>query len=385
MANTTSDHIKSCNIGQSEAHNRRTEAYLANLNKDRIYIRLDLMEKNELWTSPEMSGMDLQAYYDFIARMVKEKTGRAMQTKEWARVDKKTGKSVKINGSSPIREGVVVCKADTTMDELRRYCQACHEKWGITALQIHVHRDEGHYLDPNNQSTWAPNFHAHIVWDWMNHETGKSCKLGKEDMSLMQDMVAEALGMERGVSKSETGKRHLERNDYILTKQKQEAEEATKAKTIAQADRDAAIRETDNAKEEQARLHLEIESKRQRDVELDSEIAYKEELAKKADKENTEGIISGFANFFGKGKYAAIEKENQELRQSVPKEKQRLQEWYSQTFKEEIAKRTKTFTDQQAESERQYEELRLKYNTLMGKYNDILKSKTEEYHNWKTA
>jgi len=38
----------------------------------------------------------------------------------------------------------------------------------------------------------------------MNHETGKSCKLNADDMSLMQDMVAAALEMERGTSKAET-------------------------------------------------------------------------------------------------------------------------------------------------------------------------------------
>lgn len=379
MAQQTSDHIKPCKIGQSEAHNRRSEEYLTHINKDKIYLRPDLMEKNESWLSPEMSGMDLQAYYNLIARMVKEKTGRAMQTKERARVDKKTGKTIQVNGSSPIREGVVVCKADTTIDELQRYCRACHEKWGVTALQIHIHRDEGHYQNPNDQSTWTPNFHAHIVWDWMNHETGKSCKLGKEDMSLMQDMVAEALSMERGTSKSETGKRHLERTDYILAKQKQEAEEAAKAKATAQADREAVIRETDKAKAEQTKLHIEIEAKKLLDVALDSEIAYKEEQARKVDKKNAEGIKSGIANLLGMGKYEAIEKENRELKQSVPKEKERLQELFSQKLKEEISKRTKAFADQQAESKRQCEELRLKHNTLVDKYNNILKSKQEEY------
>ena len=44
----------------------------------------------------------------------------------------------------------------------------------------------------------------------------------------MQDMAAEALGMERGVSKLETGKQHLERNDYIMAKQKRELEESKK-------------------------------------------------------------------------------------------------------------------------------------------------------------
>lgn len=192
----TSDHIKPCNIGSSEAHNRRTQEYLKRINKDRLYIRSDLTPKNSSWESSLMEGKDLTAYYNEIARMVKEKTGRAMQTKERTVTDKKTGKTKVVNGSSPIRESVVVCKQDTTIDQLRKYCDRCHERWGITALQIFIHQDEGHYGIPGDNSTWKPNSHAHIVWDWMNHETGKSCKLGKVDMSLMQDMVAECLEME---------------------------------------------------------------------------------------------------------------------------------------------------------------------------------------------
>ena len=38
-------------------------------------------------------------------------------------------------------------------------------------------------------------------------------------------MVAESLGMERGTSKDETGAEHLNRNDYILLKQKKELNE----------------------------------------------------------------------------------------------------------------------------------------------------------------
>ena len=70
--------------------------------------------------------------------MVKEKTGRAMQTKERTVTDKKTGKTKVVNGSSPLRESVVVCKQDTTIDQLRKYCDRCHERWGITALQIFI-------------------------------------------------------------------------------------------------------------------------------------------------------------------------------------------------------------------------------------------------------
>ena len=55
-------------------------------------------------------------------------------------------------------------------------------------------------------------------------------------MSEMQTIWAEALGMERGTSKVQTGREHLERTDYIIAKQKQEAEKTRIAKEQAEAE-----------------------------------------------------------------------------------------------------------------------------------------------------
>ena len=230
MAQKTSVNIKPCNIGSSEAHNRRTAEYLANIRKEKFYIRTDLMARNETWVSPDFGEATLTDRYNQIAAMVKEKTGRAMQTKDRERVNKKTGKVTVVRGSTPIKEGVVVVKEDTSMKQLQRFCDVCKERWGITPLQIFIHRDEGHYETPGDKTTWKPNYHAHIVWDWMDHDTGKSCKLSPQDMSEMQTILAETLGMERGTSKEQTGREHLERTDYIIAQQKQEAEKTRIAK-----------------------------------------------------------------------------------------------------------------------------------------------------------
>lgn len=194
------------------------------------------MDGNEAWVSPRIEGVSLREYYKSLGEMVKTKTGRAMQTKDRTRLNKKTGKTTTVRGSTPIKEGVVVCKADTTMEQLQRYGQLCYEHWGITPLQIFIHRDEGHYEIPGDKTTWKPNYHAHIVWDWMNHDTGKSCKLTPQDMSEMQTILAEALDMERGTAKELTGREHLERTDYIIAKQKREAEKARAAKERTEAE-----------------------------------------------------------------------------------------------------------------------------------------------------
>lgn len=232
----TSDNIRPCNIGQSEAHNRRTPQYLAHINKENIYLRTDLMDDNEAWVSPHIEGVSLREYYKYLGEMVKMKTGRTMQTKDRTHINKKTGKTVTVRGSTPIKEGVIVCKAGTTMEQLQRYGELCRKRWGIMPLQIFIHRDEGHYETPGDKTSWKPNYHAHIVWDWMNHDTGKSCKLTPQDMSEMQTILAETLGMERGTAKELTGREHLERTDYIIAKQKREAEKAQTVKEQVEAE-----------------------------------------------------------------------------------------------------------------------------------------------------
>jgi len=284
-----SDHVKPCNIEQSERHNRRDAEYIASLNPRTLYVRTELSHNNQSYVAPDMQGISLQQHYDAIKAMVKQKTGRAMQEKK-VTVIGKNGKPKERNGSSPIRESVVNIKLDTTMDDLLKYTDKVQKRWGVRAIQIHMHKDEGHYENPDEPTTWKPNLHAHIIWDWMNHETGKSYKLGKKDMEELQDMAAETLEMERGKRKAETGREHLERNDYILSKQK----------------------------EQSAKLDIEIAEKRDR-----------------LDTENGNAIKSGVANLFGKGKYADMEKENKRLKEELPKQKAALQRKYQQVLDDE--------------------------------------------------
>ena len=306
-----SDHVKPCNIEQSERHNRRDAEYIASLNPRTLYVRTDLSPNNESYVVPDMKGISLQQHYDAIKAMVKQKTGRAMQEKK-VMVTGKNGKQKERNGSSPIRESVVNIKPDTTMNDLLKYTKKVQERWGVRAIQIHIHRDEGHYENPDDPTTWKPNLHAHIIWDWMNHETGKSYKLGKKDMEELQDMAAETLEMERGKSKAETGREHLERNDIILFQQKKQC----------------------------AELDIEIAEKRDR-----------------LNAENGNAIKSGVANLFGKGKYADMEKENKRLKEELPKQKATLQRKYQQALEAERDRQSQ----QLAEKDKIIEELQAKY------------------------
>ena len=164
----TSIHIEPCKIGSSEQHNQRL--------KHLDYVRPDLSHQNERW----VGVADLPAHLDNLQTLVKDKTGRSMQAK-----------------ATPIREGVIVIRQDTTIEQLKGLADAIEQRWGIKTLQIYTHKDEGH---TDSDGSWKPNLHAHIVFDWVNHDTGKSIKLSKQDMAEMQTMVADCLEMVRGES-----------------------------------------------------------------------------------------------------------------------------------------------------------------------------------------
>ena len=45
-----------------------------------------------------------------------------------------------------IREGVLLIRPDTTLADIRKFGEECQRRWGITPLQIFLHKDEGHWL-----------------------------------------------------------------------------------------------------------------------------------------------------------------------------------------------------------------------------------------------
>lgn len=206
----TSIHIEPCKIGSSEQHNQRL--------KHLDYVRPDLSHQNERW----VGVADLPAHLDNLKTLVKDKTGRSMQAK-----------------ATPIREGVIVIKQDTTIAQLRGLADAIEQRWGIKTLQIYTHKDEGH---TDSDGSWKPNLHAHIVFDWVNHDTGKSIKLSKQDMAEMQTMVADCLEMVRGESSDIT---HLGAIQY---------------KTQAEEQRLRTLKEK-TMKEEQAREQAQAKAK----------------------------------------------------------------------------------------------------------------------------
>ena len=234
MGNITSVHIQACKTASSEIHNLRE--------KDLSYVRDELSHLNESVIYERITPA-LSRIEDTYTKA----TGQKMQP-----------------SASPLKEAVLVIREDTTMEDVKHFGELCQKEFGITPIQYHIHKDEGHYDSITNE--WKPNLHAHIVFDFTCYEHrmvektaksngktiknesgnpekkmvdnyGKSIKLSKSDMSRMQDLAAIATGMERGVA---SNKIHLDAQRY-------------KAQAIAEDIKELQLLHTD-VKEENQRL-----------------------------------------------------------------------------------------------------------------------------------
>jgi len=319
---------------------------MRNIGESRIYVVPELSTDNEQWINPDFGTPELRTHYDNIKRMVKEKTGRAMQEKERERKGK-NGKIIKVAGCSPIREGVLLIRPDTTLADVRKFGEECQRRWGITPLQIFLHKDEGHWLNGQPEAEdkesfqvgnrwFKPNYHAHVVFDWMNHETGKSRKLNDEDMAIMQTLASDILLMERGQAKAVTGKEHLERNDFIIEKQKAELQR---------------IEETKRHKEQQ--VNLAEQELRQVKAEI------RTDKLKSAATDVATAITSGVGSLFGSGKLKDLEQANESLRY-------------------EISKRDKSINDLKVQMQQMQEQHGNQIRNIQGIHNQELEAKDKE-------
>ena len=107
----TSIHVQAVKPG-SEIHNFRE--------KELDYVRPELSHLNESWVGDSISHRLESAKQRYL-----DTVGQKMQAK-----------------AAPIREGVIVIKQETTMQELQQFATVCKERFGIEAFQIHIHKDE---------------------------------------------------------------------------------------------------------------------------------------------------------------------------------------------------------------------------------------------------
>ncbi len=162
------------------------------LHNDRTMKPSYLIDDSALNECSRSSQESLDQYYQLKAEAehnYTERTGQKMQ------------KSTVL-----LKEAIVNLEAHHTLKDLQPIIKEL-EGYGFTVLQSAIHRDEG-FL---NDDTKEKNYHAHITMFNLDPETGKSVKLGKnyrQELSKLQTLTANVLGMERGkVSVEEEAKK----------------------------------------------------------------------------------------------------------------------------------------------------------------------------------
>ncbi len=301
----TSIHVQAVKPG-SEIHNFRE--------KELDYVRPELSHLNESWVGDSISHRLESAKQRYL-----DTVGQKMQAK-----------------AAPIREGVIVIKQETTMQELQQFATVCKERFGIEAFQIHIHKDEGYM----NAKQWTPNLHAHVVFDW-TQPNGKSVRLSRDDMAELQTIASETLGMERGVS---SDRKHLSAMQY----------------------------KTECAKEQLQELSNDISSALDKHKDVQNQLLQlQKELRSIETKKNVQKLISKASEkFYGligktvndrekdalKAKVKALEGENEQLsdrlgKAILEKEQNGTKAFKAENDKEKLWKRGKTYSSKSPEAE----------------------------------
>lgn len=294
--------FKAAKLTSSEVHNeRKAEVH---------YAREDLKDQNETLVLFNISTKKKE-----IAAFCKEVTGRKLQ-----------------KNAVPIREAVINIESHHTMKDLQNVASRIKEKLGIECFQIHIHRDEGRWVNsrgitisyktrgerkqfispPEKDAKWIPNLHAHMVFDYQEKDRNKTTikKIrGKEKIVILggkpkkwinfseaQDIASDVLGMKRGQRKSNTNRKRLESVEYKVQQEEKslkllqsETQDLEQKKNQAKSRFEAASRANKEARRNYKRINSANEEFRSR---------FKEQTEKFATNGITVDwqIIKGFPN-----------------------------------------------------------------------------------------
>ena len=254
MGKKTSKHFRAATVN-ADRHNRRE--------KELGHVRPKLQPEDKskwMWEAPDKKSvyqMRKQAKHEYAAKeiIVKGKHGQYA-----------THKSMPKN-AEPVKEAVVVIKQDTTLDEIKSWADWCYEKYGIRPVGIYIHLDEGHWGELQEGQTedmyrreddkewkrlnergnfeyWKPNHHAHVLFDWFDHQNGRCINLGRQVMRDMEDELAIRLNMERGTPSK---KKHLDPDQFRAVSERKRIVTELNAEIAKQENKmranDATIRE----------------------------------------------------------------------------------------------------------------------------------------------
>lgn len=306
----TGINFERCNIVSAKLHNERDAAYLESVRasgKATYELFADRTDTNLHWTSKAYVGKSLEQILEDCRERYRRAVGQEPQEQDRVRKvkDKKTGlyKEVTTAGWSPIREGVCPVKEDTRLADFNPLIKHLAAK-GVRVISIDIHRDEG-YQDPLTGER-KYNYHAHIIADWTDRVTGKTAKLNKADMSELQTVLADALGMERGESKELTGKDHL-------TPAQQREKAAAKHAAQLEAENQALVAENSALRTEQATLAAERDKALQlADSALERAQAAEKAASREQFRSNAADVGARILGVFGRGAVAEANSDRDE-------------------------------------------------------------------------
>lgn len=309
----TGINFERCNVVSAQLHNERDAAYLESVRasgKATYELFDDRTPMNTTWHNSAYEGKTLEQILEDCRERYRQAVGQEPQEQDRVRKvkDKKTGlyKEVTTAGWSPIREGVCPIREGTTIEDFAPVTAWLEER-GVHVISISLHVDEG-YQDPVTGDR-RYNRHAHIIADWTDHATGKTAKLGKADMSELQTVLADALGMERGESKEVTGKDHL---TPAQQREKAAAENAARLETRA-ADLENQVKAN---QEEADRALRSLEEAQQREAEAIEKARTAEKAASREQlRSNAADIGARILGLFGRGAVAEANAERDDAQE----------------------------------------------------------------------
>ena len=210
----------------SESHNLREQ------NLD--YNRDDLVPQNDYWVDESISARQTE-----IEKLCKKLSKRKLQ-----------------KNATPIREAVINLNENHTINDLKKLGETLSQEKGIHLFQIHIHRDEGRWVDendktiptktphipPHKKAIWKTNHHAHLIFDWQDKDKGSMKRLGKVDMSQIQTIVARELKMERG---KESNVKRLDAIEFKVEQRKRELGEVKQELNVKQKELESTSNEVE--------------------------------------------------------------------------------------------------------------------------------------------
>ena len=186
------------------AHNRRdqsTEKVPDYVNKSRSHLNRTIFEDEIIKGKKSIIPLVHAA-----EKLYTEKTGQKCQ-----------------KSFAPFREACLHLKEGITDAQLLDFKDKVEKETKWKVIGIWLHEDEGHvnskYIEGNED--FSVNHHAHVLFSCQDLNTGKAIRADRTKLSHMQDLLAEATGMERGNRAPETGRTHRSAMEQRIFSQEQ--------------------------------------------------------------------------------------------------------------------------------------------------------------------